>query len=229
MEWKLKGYFRVQALHKLNEILRAYGDDHGRINSIKNKIAVISKIKVPDYFQVKKCEKRKRNLNTEKTFLEKQVVQSNSFSDYSPCLSKILMETYGNLKDTLTSAIPRKSQKEKISGTKDIKKTFFISEITKNKNDSPKKKSETINCEQKRVVTLPSIINNHGSLTKKVKGFNHYYKVINLLEKKRNDFQKIVYRDIYNYYNISEENTINTDNIEFTNNYLNSMYKTSTK
>lgn len=226
MEWKLKGYYRVQALHKLNEILKSYGDNHGRINSIKNKIAIISKIEVPDYFKVKKFERRKRNLNTEKTFIEKKPVQSNSFSDYSPCLSKILMETYGNLKDTLTGAVPEKEQEEKTSETKNIKKSFFISEIKKNNNNSPKNQSKTINCEQKRT-TLPLITTTPQN--KRVKGFNHYYKVINLLEKKRNDFKQIVYRNIYNYYDILGENTINTANIEFTNNFLNNMYKTFTK
>ena len=130
------------------------------------------------------------------------------------------METYGNLKDTLTGAVPEKEQEEKTSETKNIKKSFFISEIKKNNNNSPKNQSKTINCEQKRT-TLPLITTTPQN--KRVKGFNHYYKVINLLEKKRNDFKQIVYRNIYNYYNILGENTINTANIEFTNNFLNNI------
>ena len=41
MEWRLKGYFRVQAINKLNEILESQGDSHGRIKAIKNKISEV--------------------------------------------------------------------------------------------------------------------------------------------------------------------------------------------
>ena len=69
MEWRLKGYFRVQAINKLNEILESQGDSHGRIKAIKNKISIISKLSAPDYFKVSKCIKPKRQNEKKSTFI----------------------------------------------------------------------------------------------------------------------------------------------------------------
>ena len=202
MEWRLKGYFRVQAINKLNEILESQGDSHGRIKAIKNKISIISKLSAPDYFKVSKCIKPKRQNKKKSTFICNTNV--DTFSEYHPRLSKILKETYGNLNDLYNTSgfITQHSLTE---GNRKNKQ-FFMSEIKKEH-----KRQIFDNCKTDNNVCLPVI---EKKKKKDQRGF-HHYKFMNILEKKRDEFKKILQNDIKGYY---------IKNPKFSNNILNDMY-----
>lgn len=201
MEWRLKGYFRVQAINKLNEILETQGDSHGRIKAIKNKISIISKLDAPDYFKVSKCIRPKRLNDKKSTFICNKNV--DTFSNYRPRLSKILKETYGNLNELYNTSgfITQASLTE----GNNKNKQFFMSEI---KKENKKQVFNKEHCKTDNNVCLPIIIN------KEQRGF-HHYKFMNILEKKKEEFKQILQDDIKGYY---------IKNPKFSNNMLNDVY-----